>query len=126
MCFQSLQGPATLPRYCCSPPVASFQSIPLYINIHKLQYKMCISTLFIRYQPYIGTPILLHFKEYSNRLITYCISQRVDAEMKPFCMCVLSLVCFEGRRPPCPTSLLSVKLGFVEPLTTRRDRTVIL
>lgn len=49
----------------------------------------------------------------------------MDAEMKPCCMCVLSLVCYEGRRPLNPTSLLSVNKGYVKPLTTRRGHTVI-
>lgn len=51
----------------------------------------------------------------------------MDAEMKPCCMCVLSFVCYEGGRPPqCPTSPLSVRKWIVQPLTTRREHTVIL
>lgn len=56
--------------------------------------------------------------------------------MKPFCMCVLSFVCYEGRSHLCPSSSLSVEIkkiiiikkklkkGSVRPLTTRRDHRV--
>lgn len=79
-----------LPSCCLLIEYASIYSI----NIHDLQYKMCISIVFIQYHTLIAVCLFC------------CIEKRMDAEMKPCCMCVLSSVCSECRRSTCSASLL--------------------